>query len=342
MKRLLNTLYVTTPQSYLRLENQNVVIERENGPSRRVPLVVLEQIVPFGALGCSPYLMGACVERGISLSFLDGRGRFLAKVDGRPVGNVLLRKEQFRWSEDEGRSVAVARRLLRAKIRNQLVVLKRFVRDHGRDGAEVVLGSIASIEDLARDLTEAGTLEELRGIEGKCASWYFGAFGCLVLVRSEAFRFAGRSRRPPRDPVNALLSLFYSLLSRDVAAGCCSAGLDPYVGFLHADRAGRESLALDLMEELRAYMVDRFVLTLVNRGQVGSNDFEYYPDGAVRMKDEARKRAIALWQERKQDRIMHPFLGESMPVGLLPYVQPLLLARHLRGDIDDYPAFLWR
>lgn len=342
VRHLLNTLYVTTPQSYLHLDNENVRIDKKGERSRKVPLRVLEQIVAFGSLGCSPQLMGACVDRGILLSFLDMNGRFLAKVDGVPTGNVLLRRQQFRWAESDRRSLHVAKRCVAAKTRNQLVVLKRFSRERAERVDDSFKGAMASVEDLLCDVEAAETMDELRGIEGKCAQWYFSVFDSMVLPEVSELRFAGRSRRPPKDPVNALLSFFYTLLSRDVAAGCAAVGLDPYVGFLHADRAGRESLSLDLMEELRPYLTDRFVLSLVNRGQVGSKDFIFEVDGSVRLKDEARKRVISLWQKRKQDEVVHPFLGERMPVGLLPYVQPLLFARYVRGDLDDYPAFLWR
>jgi CRISPR-associated protein Cas1 len=337
----MNTLYVVEPQAFLRLENENVLVCKDKDELGRIPLRVLESIVTFGSLGVTPALMGACVERGIALSFHAMNGRFLAKVDGAPRGNVLLRRTQYRWA-DGPEGASLAQRFVVAKVHNQKVVLQRFRRDYRDKASSTVDMAIEKMSLLEEKITREPNTETLRGLEGKAADHYFAVFDEMILSKCDRMRFNGRSRRPPRDPVNALLSFFYSLLSHDVAAACSSVGLDPYVGFLHTDRPGRQSLALDVMEELRAYMVDRFVLSAVNRGQVGENDFEYGPDGAVAFRDEKRKAVIGLWQERKREEITHPFLKEKIPLGLLPYVQALLLARYMRGDLDDYPAFLWR
>ena len=341
MRHLMNTLYVITPQSYLRLENENVVIEQKNSDSQKVPLHVLEGIITFGSLGISPALMGACVAKGVSVSFLDIHGAFLARVDGAPAGNVLLRKTQYNIS-DRDISLSISKRFVAAKTRNQRVVLQRSIRDHPEKMSKELGRAVAQMSSLEQLACTAETKSQLMGIEGKIADLYFHVFGELVLVDDPCFSFEGRNRRPPKDAVNSLLSLFYSLLSHDVASACNTVGLDPYVGFFHVDRPGRLSLALDLMEELRAYLVDRFVLSLINRKQLRTSDFVFEPDGAVFLKDSSRKEVIGQWQQRKQEELLHPFLKEKVPVGLLPYVQAKLLSRYLRGDIEDYPAFLWR
>lgn len=342
MRRLLNTLYVTTPHVYAHLDNENVVIDKEGERLAKVPLRVVESIVLIGSLGASPALMGTCIDKGIELSFLDMNGRFLARVDGTVSGNVLLRREQYRVADDKQRSLAVAKRFIAAKAMNQRSVLLRFRRDYRDRSPDSVTQAIDGIGSYVNAIGGIDNAATLRGVEGKAADCYFGVFGNLVLVESRAMVFKGRSRRPPKDPINALLSFFYSLLSHDVAAACCSVGLDPYVGFMHVDRSGRRGLALDLMEELRPHGVDRFVLSLVNRKQVDGSDFEKAPDGAVIMKDGMRKQVIKLWQERKRETVLHPFLNEKVPIGLVPHVQAKLLSRYLRGDLDDYPAFLWK
>ena len=330
-----------TPQSYVHLENGNVVVDHEGVTLVRAPLHLLEGIVLFGALGISPALMGECCERGVSISFLGMTGKFLARVDGGPRGNVFLRRAQYRWADDVDKSLHVSRRFIVAKVRPQRSVLNRFCRDNPDEDLKRVSGAIDGIKDLQTAVSRARTRDELMGIEGKAADFYFSVFGQMINGRS-GFTFAGRTRRPPRDEMNALLSLFYTLLAHDVTAACNTVGFDPYVGFLHVDRPGRLSLSLDLIEELRPYVVDRFVLSLVNRLQVRFDDFEHEPDGSVVLRDAARKRVIGLWQKRKQEQLTHPFLGERIPSGLLPYVQAQLLARHLRGDLTDYPAFVWR
>ena len=340
MRRLLNTLYVTTPQAYLRVENGNVVVSVEGEVRSRVPLHLLEGMVLFGCLGVSPALMGDCFKRGISVSFLGMTGEFLARVDGDPRGNVLLRRTQYRRADGCEDSLIIARRFVAAKIRSQRSVLARFCRD-SPDRAERVEVSLEAMGELQGAVPATPTRSELMGVEGKAADHYFSVFGTLIKDES-GFVFRGRSRRPPLDETNAMLSFFYSLLAHDVASACDTVGLDPYVGFLHVDRPGRLSLALDIMEEFRPYMVDRFVMSVINRKQVRPSEFKLEEGGAVTMKDNVRKNLISLWQKRKQEEITHPFLKEKVKVGLLPYVQAQLLARYLRGDLKDYPAFIWR
>ena len=337
----MNTLYVTTPQSYVHVDNGNAVVEHEGTVLARVPLHLLEGMVLFGVLAVSPALMGECLERGISVSFLGMTGKFLARVDGAPKGNVLLRREQYRWADADTMSLRVARRFIMAKVRSQQSVLSRFCRDYPDEDLSGFSEAMATMKEMQASVPKAGSRDELMGLEGKAADYYFSVFGRMLSERS-GFAFGGRTRRPPRDETNALLSLFYTLLTHDVAAACNAVGLDPYVGFLHVDRPGRLGLALDLMEEMRPYVVDRFVLSLINRRQLALDDFMHEPDGGVTMRDPARKQAIGLWQKRKQEQITHPFLGEKLPLGLLPYVQAQLLARHVRGDLADYPAFVWR
>lgn len=341
MRHLLNTLYVMTPQSYLRTDNGNVVVEHEGKVLCRVPLHLLEGMVLFGSLGMSPALMGECAQRGIGVSFLGMSGKFLARVVGEPTGNVLLRRAQYRMADDSERSLAVAKRFVVAKVRNQRTVLRRFQSDHADAGDGRVALAMETIDALLGQVPAATTRDELMGLEGKAADVYFSVFDELV-VQDTGFVFGGRSRRPPRDELNALLSLFYSLLAHDMASACNTVGLDPYVGFFHVDRPGRLSLALDAMEELRAYLVDRFVLSIVNRRQVSTDAFIGSAETGFELKDEERKRLIGLWQSRKQEEVTHPFLREKVPLGLLPYVQVQLLVRYVRGELDDYPAFVWR
>lgn len=342
MKRLLNTLYVTTPQVYAHLKNENVVISKDGNELAKVPLRILEGIVLFGSLGVSPALMGACVEKGIALSFMNMNGRFLARVDGTVPGNVLLRREQYRAADDKKQSLTIAQRFVAAKVTNQRTVLQRFRRDYRDAAGAPVNESIDGMGALLNRVCDIEEMASLRGLEGKAADLYFSVFNQLILSKSDAFVFAGRNRRPPTDPVNALLFFYYSLFSHDVAAACGSVGLDPYVGYLHVDRSGRLGLALDLMEEMRAQMVDRFVLSMINRKQVNGGDFEKDASGAVVLKDAARKKTIGLWQERKREEIVHPFLQERVPLGLIPYVQAALLAKYIRNELDDYPAYIWK
>jgi CRISPR-associated protein Cas1 len=343
MRRLLNTLYVTSPDAYLALDGENIVVLKEGDELVRVPLHNLEAIVTFGYTGASPALMGACASRGIALSFMTESGRFLAGVLGEVQGNVVLRRTQYRYADDEGRCVRIARAMLSGKIHNGRWVLERATRDHAmRLDVDRLKAASSALADSLRALPSAQSIDSLRGLEGDAATRYFSVLDELVLQGKEDFRFTARSRRPPMDRINALLSFAYSLLANDTAAALSAVGLDPFVGFLHKDKPGRRSLALDLMEELRPVFADRFVLSLINNRQIAAKDFIEKESGAVLMLDESRKSFLSSWQTRKQEVIRHPFLEEKVEWGLVPHVQALLLARYLRGDLDEYPPFLWK
>ena len=343
MKQLLNTLFVTSEDIYLSLEGENVLANREKEVIARYPLHTLQTIVSFSYSGASPALMGACAQRGIGLAFCTPRGRFLARVCGKSSGNVLLRREQYRIADDSQRSCEIARNMIFGKLSNGASSIQRTLRDHAPRVADCGLEDAArKVKELLPLTLEVSDLEALRGLEGVGAAAYFGVFDHLLLNRKEDFFFHGRNRRPPLDRVNAMLSFAYSLLAHDCASALESVGLDAYVGFLHRDRPGRESLALDLMEELRPCMADRFVLTLVNNRVVKPEDFQVQDSGAVLLTDEGRKKFLKAWQERKRDILTHPYLNEKMSWGLIPYVQALLLARYIRGDLDAYPPFLWK
>lgn len=343
MKQLANTLFVTTPDTYLSLDGENVVILKKEAELRRIPLHNLESIVAFGYTGASPALMGACAKRNIALSFLTQNGKFLARIVGEAQGNVILRKTQYRLSDSEAASADLARNFLLAKLYNSRWILERAARDYAlRLDAEKLRQISAFLAHSINQLETAATLEEMRGVEGEAAAQYFSVFDDLILQQKEAFTFHGRNRRPPLDKVNAMLSFVYTLLAHDTAAALESVGFDAYVGFLHRDRPGRVSLALDLMEELRGVMADRLVLTLINRRMVKPEGFYQKENGAVLMDDETRKTILTAWQTKKQETIVHPFLGEKLAWGLIPYAQALLLARYLRGDTDGYPPFLWK
>jgi CRISPR-associated protein Cas1 len=345
MRKLLNTLYVTNPDSYLSLDGENIVVKCEEQTLGRVPLHNLESIVTFGYTGASPALMGACAKANISICFMKASGRFLASVVGETTGNVILRKTQYRLSDNEADCVNISRNMLIGKLHNSRHVLERYSRDYAlrldADKLKTESQKIKENIDILSDGRFTAT-EELRGIEGKAAQVYFGVFDDLILQNKADFFFTTRSRRPPLDNVNALLSFMYSILSNEVSAALSAVGLDPFVGFLHKDRPGRRSLALDVMEELRAPVVDRFVLSLINNRQVQGTDFLRQDSGAVLMKDDTRKQVIAAWQKRKQEELVHPFLKEKVPWGLVPHCQALLLARFIRGDVDEYPPFLWK
>lgn len=343
MKRLLNTLYVLREDSYLRLDGENVVVQQGEEVAARFPLHTLQSIVCFSYAGATPQLMGACAQRDVALSFYTPRGRFLCAVSGENQGNVLLRKRQYRLSGDEDASCRIARNMLVGKVYNSRMVVERALRDHPQrvDVPRLQAASQALAEALP--LIEGETnLDTLRGMEGKAALCYFGVLDELVLQGRELFNFSGRTRRPPRDPVNAMLSFAYSLLARDCAAALSSVGLDPYVGFMHRDRPGRASLALDLMEEQRSVRADRFALTLINNRVIQPKHFLQKENGTCLLTDDGRKVFLQAWHERKQDTFSHSFLKEKIPWGLLPHVQALLLARTLRGDYDAYPPFLWK
>lgn len=336
MKKLLNTLYITRQESYLHKERETIVIKQGDDKLGQFPALTVGNILCFGQISVSPFLMGFCAEQGIGLAFYTEYGRFLARVQGRQTGNVLLRREQYRWADDADKSVAVARLMVAAKIANSRSVLLREVRNHGANAALEEAATRLAVS--LRRARHARTVEEAMGIEGDAASTYFAVFN--ELLRGSGFAFGGRVRRPPTDAVNALLSFVYSLITQECASALQGVGLDPFVGFLHKDRPGRVSLALDLLEEFRASWADRFVLTLINRRQVQLSDFVTEASGAVRLTDDARKNLLVAYQERKQVEIMHPYLDEQIPIGLLPHCQAMLLARHIRGDTQYYPPYL--
>ncbi len=346
MRRMLNTIYVTRDDAWLRKDGANLVVEAAGAEQGRVPLHMLEGVVGFGRPGASPALMAACAEAGIALSFLDPNGRFLARLEGKRSGNVLLRRIQHRAADDPARAVPIVRGIVAAKAANQRTVLQRALRDHGAGmdvaAREEVEGAQHRLGMIARRTLVMASVDDLRGLEGEAASQYFAVFDHLIRARGEAFRFTGRSRRPPMDRINALLSFLYAVLGHDCRSALEAHGLDPQVGFLHADRPGRASLALDLMEELRPVLADRLALSLLNRGQLSPGDFVLEEAGAVRLTEDARRAVLVAWQERKREELRHPFLGEVAPLGLLAHLQAQLLARHLRGDLDGYPGFLWR
>ena len=342
MKKLLNTLYVTNPDAYIHKEDDALAVRIDGERVMHLPFHLLENIVIFGYLGCSPAFFGECAQRGISIAFVSAEGRFLARMEGPVSGNVLLRRSQHRASDDSDISLRIAQRFIAAKIHNSLVVLQRYRRDYPDDCDERFIDALGSLKQQEQQVFSSVNADQLRGIEGDAAHMYFSVFSQLIRAEDDTMRFSGRSRRPPLDPANALLSFFYSIASREIVSGCEAVGLDPQIGFLHRDRPGRASLALDIMEELRAYYVDRFVLSLINRRQVRKEDFEGDRDSGVILCDQKRKEVLGLWQARKQEQITHPYLKEKVSLGLLPYIQVKLLSRFLRGDLDDYPAFLWR
>jgi CRISPR-associated protein Cas1 len=340
MKKLGNVLYVTKAEAYLSLDGENVVVKKDDSVSMRLPLHNLENIICFSYLGASPALMGACAERNIGLAFLGPNGRFLARVTGRVKGNLLLRKKQYELSQKAEASLTIAVSFLLGKIANSRKVIERARRDHAMlvDGA--ALEAVSDfLKGTLKSIQAGESLEELRGLEGSAAKQYFGVFDQLILQQREDFSFDERTRRPPRDRMNALLSFLYTLLTYEVASALEAVGLDPYVGFLHADRPGRPSLALDLMEELRPVFADRLALSLVNRKQISGKGFTEKESGGILMDDETRKAVLSAWQARKQEEIVHPYLKEKIQFGLIPHVQAMLLARYLRGDLDAYPPF---
>lgn len=343
MKKLLNTLFVTTPDTYLSLDGENIVIKQDDSILARYPLHNLEAVCTFGYAGVSPALMGSCAERNIGLTFMTRNGRFLARVIGESRGNVVLRKEQYRISDDPRRSAFVARNLIVGKIYNSKWILERATRDYAlRMDIKRIKQVTASLTETMQIVRDVEDLEILRGLEGNAALQYNSVFDDLILQQKEQFFFHGRNRRPPLDNVNALLSFAYTLLSNDMTSALEAVGLDAYVGFLHRDRPGRASLALDMMEELRGVYADRMVLSLINKKLINAKGFTRKENGAVIMDEDTRKLVIKAWQERKQEKIVHPYLNEKISWGLVPYAQALLLARYIRGDLDEYPPFLWK
>ncbi|MBN1827608.1 MAG: type I-C CRISPR-associated endonuclease Cas1 [Deltaproteobacteria bacterium] len=343
MKRHLNTLFVTTQGAYLAKEGETIVVKVEKDIRLRLPVHTIGGIVCFGNVSCSPFLMGFCAENGVGISFLSDHGRFLARVQGPVSGNVLLRREQYRWADDPGISAALTKSILIGKIANSRTVLKRALRDHAdKIDMQSVSHAALRLEKYLELLDKDNDLDTLRGYEGDAAHIYFSVFDHLIVAQKEKFSFAARNRRPPLDNVNCLLSFIYTLLVHDVRSALEGVGLDPAVGFLHRDRPGRPGLALDMMEEFRPYLADRLALSLINLRRVQGKGFKKSDSGAVLMDDDTRKAVLVAYQERKQEEILHPFIDEKVTIGLLFHVQALLLARHMRGDLDGYPPFVWK
>ncbi len=343
MRKLLNVLYVTSPEAYLARDGENVLVLVGEEKKIRIPIHNLEGIVCFGYTGASPALMHLCTERNVALSFHSGTGRFLARVTGRVSGNVLLRRKQYRVADNPVETLIFAKGFIFGKVYNSRCVLQRFLRAYGNDEDYRNIQNIIKCLTLQlQKIMNCHDIDILRGIEGESARFYYSVLNDLILNEKKDFRFTGRSRRPPLDPVNALLSYLYTLLSHDCSSALETVGLDPQVGFLHRERPGRPSLSLDLMEELRPYLVDRLTISMINNRQVGENDFIIKESGGVIMSEELRKSVITNWQERKQAEIVHPYLGEKIAIGLIPYAQAMLLARYLRGDLDAYPPFLMK
>lgn len=343
MKRHLNTLYVTTQGAYLAKDGETVQVRLDGEVKLRVPAHNLEGIVCFGNVGCSPFVLGHCAERDIGVSFLTQNGRFLARVVGPIGGNVLLRREQYRRADDPSGCASIVRSIVLAKLANCRSVLLRAVRDHpDSPGSGEIEEAGGRLKQLLAIAERAEDVDFLRGLEGSAAREYFGCVDRLILQQRDDFPFSGRSRRPPLDRVNALLSFLYTLLTHDIVGGLEGVGLDPAVGFLHRDRPGRPGLALDLLEELRPALADRLALSLINLRQIQAGDFECKENGAVLLSDRGRRTVLVAYQKRKEEVVRHPFLGDKVTVGLIPHLQALLMARYLRGDLDGYPPFLVR
>lgn len=340
MRKLLNTLYVTTPDSYLHRDGENVLVKVGNEEKFRIPAHNIEGIVCFGYMGASPQLMQMCSDYNIGLSFLSPHGKFLGRVNGRIRGNVLLRRTQYRVADNPKASLEIAKGFIIGKIVNCRTVLGRSLRDHG----DVIrCERICYVDNLLIEnfekIEKCLDADTLRGIEGNCAKFYFDVLDELILKQKDSFFIRKRNRRPPLDNMNALLSFLYTLLVHEMESALETVGLDPYVGFFHTDRPGRAGLALDMIEEMRPFLADRLALNLINLQQLSSKDFVKKENGAVFLTDDGRKTVLDAWQKRKRDEVTHPYLNEKIPVGLIPYVQSLLMARFLRGDIDGYPPF---
>lgn len=341
MKKLQNTLYITTQGSYLHREGETVEVRVERERRARIPIHTLSGIVCFGQVSCSPPLMGLCAERGVNLAFLSEHGRFWARVQGPVSGNILLRRAQYRAADDTEFTRSLAEAQIAAKVANSRGVLLRGAREaKSEEDREALEGAAGQLANVLRQVGRQDNLDSLRGKEGEAARIYFGAFNRLIRV--ERFEFSGRNRRPPRDPVNALLSFAYVLLTSQMVGALEGVGLDPAAGFLHRERPGRPSLALDMIEPMRAPLADRFVLSMINLRQVQPKGFTETASGAVEMDEKTKKIFLAAWEERRREEIQHPFLGEKFSLGLLPHAQALLLARHLRGDLDAYPPYFWK
>jgi len=342
MKRLLNTLFVSTQGAWLSRDGENIVVHLDKETSKQFPIHLFESVVCFGRINATPPLMGFCAQKGVHISFFSEHGRFLARVDGPVRGNVLLRRQQYRLADDAKATSNIARNVLIGKIANSRAVLMRAARDNDGEGSAVLSSAAKYLGGTVQDLEKSLPLDILRGKEGDAARCYFEVFDHLILAQKEHFKFTDRNRRPPMDNVNALLSFVYSMLAHDVMSALEGVGLDPAVGYLHRERPGRPSLALDLMEEFRHWLADRLVLSLINLRQIRPDGFAQSESGAVTMDDATRKTVIAAWQERKQDELTHPYTEEKMAIGLLSHVQARLLARHIRGELENYPPFVWK
>lgn len=343
MKKLLNTLYVTSPDRYLSLDGEDVVVQNDGKEIGRLPLHNLERIMTFGYTGASPALMGKCAKDGIELTFMSASGRFLARVEGQVNGNVLLRRQQYRFADDKDKSLAIAKNIICAKLFNSRWIIERTIRDHPmRIDTDKFKHCSDLLKKAAARAAEVSDIDTLRGVEGEGAQVYFSVFDDMILQQKDDFYFNTRNKRPPTDNVNALLSFTYSLAAGMCASSLEAAGLDPYVGFMHTDRPGRCSLSLDILEEFRSPLCDRFVLSLINKKIITAKDFEKRENGTVLLTDSGRRTFISAWQKRKDDELRHPFLGEKMEWGITPYAQALLMARFIRGDLDTYPPFMWK
>lgn len=343
MRQLRNTLYVTMPDVYLSVSSENIVISREDRTLARYPFHNLEDIVLFSYLGMSPKLIQKCMEYNIGICYLTANGRFIARMKGESKGNILLRRKQYRTADNNEASLIIAKNIIAAKIYNEKWTLERYIRQYAeRIDSERLKNISAYLSELMKKAYQVNDVAELRGIEGSAQAAYFGCFDDMILNQKEDFKFQSRSRRPPLNPVNAMLSYFYSILANETASALEASGLDAYAGFMHTDRPGRVSLALDLMEEFRAPIADRFVLSLINTNQMKKEDFSYQDNGAVLIHEDSKRKLIKLWQERKQETITHPFLNEKIEWGLVPFAQAMLLARFLRDDLDGYPPFMWK
>ena len=343
MRKLLNTLYITLENAYLHKDGENIVLESGGEKKFAMPIHNLEGIICIGNTVVSSHLMGFCAERQVALSFVSEYGKFMARSTGKINGNVLVRKKMYAMTDDLEMALPVARNFMLGKVANCRAVLERGLRDHGGSiDSETVEKSSVYLRGRLERIKSAESYDTLLGYEGECARRYFEGLDHLVLANKEDFFIKGRSRRPPLDNMNAIMSFIYTILMHDAQSALEAVGLDSYVGFYHRDRPGRASLALDLMEELRPVLADRLVLSLVNRKQITGKDFLQKESGAVLMTDEARKTLLSDWQKRKKEEITHPFLNEKIEIGLIPYVQAMLLSKHIRGELDGYPPFFWK
>lgn len=343
MKQLLNTLYITKPDVYLATQGENIVIRQSDNIIARYPFHNLQDIVLFSYLGMSPKLLERCINYGIGVAYLSTNGRLIARLQGKSSGNILLRRTQYRIADNEKESLAIARNIILAKIYNEKWTLERYIRQY-EQRIDIKALKVASkdLSEMLNKVKNAGSMETLRGVEGSAQVVYFSCFDNIILNQKKDFQFKVRSRRPPLNRVNALLSFLYAVLSNDIASSLEAVGLDAYAGFMHVDRPGRVSLALDLVEEFRATIVDRFVLSIINKKIIEAKDFDVETNDAVMLNDTGRRKVISKWQERKKEEITHPYLNEKVSWGLVPFIQANLLARYLRNDLDAYPPFFWK